>query len=441
MIILIFTPLKHQQRIIDCIDNNNSVFVIAAMGAGKTASTAQGIINKLNSFEVSRVLIIAPLRVAKHQWPSEFKKWENFMDFVPALAVGPASKRVAALDSNAEITVINRENIPWLVDYFGKKWPFDMIVIDESSSFKRQTTSRFKALKKIRKLTKHWILLTGTPSPNSLLELWPQVFLLDGGDRLGKTFSGFRDKYFTSDFMGYSWELRQGADDAIHEKIKDLCVIVESYAGLPDRVDMTHKVELPPVAKSTYNAMKKDFLIELNDTAIDAANAAVLAGKLQQIASGNVYNELREVEKIHSAKINALSELVDETAGDNLFIAYNYKHERQAIIDKFPQAVDIKEPSALDRWNRGEIKMLLAHPASSGHGLNLQDGGHRVVWYSPTWSNELKLQLDARLHRHGQKHTTFVHTIIAADTIDEDIIDAVANKKTVQDLLIRALKK
>lgn len=438
---MIFTPRPYQQRIVDRIEKNESSFIIAAMGAGKTAATIAAMINKLNSFDVARILIIAPLRVAKEQWPSEFKKWENFSQFAPAVAIGTAQQRVSALNQNSEITVINRENMKWLVEHYGKKWPFDMIVIDESSSFKQQSTQRFKALKKIRKLSTSWVLLTGTPSPNSLLELWPQVFLLDGGHRLGKTFSGFRDKYFTSDFMGYSWELRPGADNAIHEKIKDLCVIVESYAGLPDRIDMTHKIDLPAPARAIYNAMKKDFLIELNDTAIDAANAAVLAGKLQQIASGNVYNELREVEKIHSAKINALSELVDETAGDNLFIAYNYRHERAAILNKFPHAVDIKSDGAVDAWNRGEIQMLLAHPASSGHGLNLQDGGRRVVWYSPTWSNELKLQLDARLHRQGQTKTTFVHTIIAADTIDDDIIYAVNNKKTLQDILIRALKK
>lgn len=438
---MLFSPHDYQKPISDKIATEQSAFIIATMGAGKSASTLDGLTKLFDQFEINRVLVIAPLRVAEHTWPTECDKWDSFNHLTTATAIGPPAKRNAAIMSGAELTFINRENIPWLVKTYGKKWPFDTVVIDESSSFKNPSSQRFKALKKIRPLVSRWVLLTGTPTPNSLLELWPQVFLLDGGERLGRTFSAYRSRYFESDFMGYKWTPRAGAEQQIHDAVADLCVVVEKYDGLPDRVDLTETIQLPKKAQSQYDEMVREMIIEFGDEEITAVNAAVLAGKLQQLCNGAIYDENRKVIDVHSEKLDALDALLEQAEGENVLLAYNYKHDLARIKERHPEAVDIKEKGALERWNKGEIRLLLAHPASAGHGLNLQDGGNRIIWFSPTWSTELKLQFDARLHRQGQEKPVFVHTIIAENTIDGDVIEAVTTKKSVQDILIEAVKK
>lgn len=436
-----FSPHDYQKPIIKKIVNDQSAFVIALMGTGKSASTLSGITDLFDQFEISRVLIVAPLRVAQHTWPTEVSKWDNFKHLTTATAIGSPKQRHSAIMSGADLTFINRENIPWLVKEYGKRWPFDMVVIDESSSFKSSSSQRFKALKKVRGMVDRWVLLTGTPTPNSLLEIWSQVFLLDGGERLGRTFSAFRSRYFESDYMGYKWQPRKGSDDLIHDAVADLCVVVEKYDGLPDRVDLTETVELPKKARDQYDEMIKEMIIEIGDEEITAVNAAVLAGKLQQICNGAIYDENRNIVEIHNAKLDALDDLLEQAEGENVLLAYNYKHDLARIKQRHPDAVDIKEPDAVERWNKGEIRLLLAHPASAGHGLNLQNGGNRIIWFSPTWSTELKLQFDARLHRQGQDKPVFIHTLIADDSIDGDIVEAVKDKKSVQDILIESVKK
>jgi len=432
-----FKPHKYQQDIIDKIRSGDT-FVIAQMGGGKTAATLEAL-SKLKAG--LQALIIAPLRVASHTWPDEINKWDNFKSMPYALAVGPLSKRTMAIDKKQMITIINRENIPWLVKHHGKNWPYDVVVIDESSSFKSASSQRFKALKKVRKYIKRVVLLTGTPAPNSLLELWSQVFLLDEGTRLGKSFHAFKQRYFESDYMGYKWTPRAGAERRIYDAIRDLCVVVESYDGLPDRLDLVENVKLSHRVQSEYDLFEREQLMSLNGQDVSAVNAAVLSGKLAQFASGAVYDDDKNWHVIHNEKLDALESLLEQAEGENVLVAYNYRHEYERIKAKFPHAVDIKEPGAIDQWNRGAIKLLLAHPASAGHGLNLWSGGHRIIWFSPTWSNELKLQFDARLYRQGQTNTVFIHTLAASGTLDYDIIDAVQNKKTVQQMLIEKVKK
>lgn len=436
-----FSPRDYQKPITDKIVSDHSAFIIATMGAGKTASTLDGISRLFDEFEVARVLIVAPLRVASHTWPSEVAKWDSFNHLTTKTAIGSPAKRHAAIAAGAQLTFINRENIPWLVKEYGKKWPFDMVVIDESSSFKNSSSQRFKAFKKVRKFVDRWVLLTGTPTPNSLLEIWSQVFLLDGGERLGRAYSAFRSRYFESDYMGYKFTPRPGADKQIHDAVADLCVVVEKYDGLPDRVDLTESVQLPKKARDQYDEMVRELIIEMGDDEITAVNAAVLVGKLQQLCNGAIYNEAGDVVEVHDEKLNALDDLLEQSEGENVLIAYNYKHDLTRIKARYPDAVDIKEDGAIDRWNAGKIRMLLAHPASAGHGLNLQDGGNRIIWLSPTWSTELKLQFDARLHRQGQQKPVFIHTITVDESVDGDIIEAVTHKKSVQDILIDAVKK
>lgn len=429
-----FKPHSYQQDMIDMIRKQNT-FVIAQMGAGKTAATLEAL-----TTAKGRILIIAPLRVAKYTWPDEIDKWENFDAMGYSVCVGPLKKRLEALNDNNDITIINRENVPWLVDHYGLEWPFKIVVIDESSSFKSQKSQRFKALKRVRKLIKRMVLLTGTPAPNTPMELWPQVFLLDGGMRLGTAFTRFRESYFVSDYFGYKWEPKPDAKDKILNKIKDLCVIVESYGGLPDRVDLTNKVYLSPDVMEEYQYFERHQLAEIGGSEVTATNAAVVVGKLAQMAGGAVYDDEQKWHSVHGEKISALEELLEACEGENVLVAYNYRHEADRIKATFKHAVDIKDDGVIEKWNKGQVSLMLAHPASAGHGLNLAAGGNRIIWFSPTWSNELKLQFDARLHRQGQTKPVFIHTLVADETIDEDIVDAVINKKRVQDIVIKKLK-
>lgn len=436
---MIFEPRDYQQRIIAHIEGHESAFVLAQMGSGKTAAT----LHSLKTVRPKRVLIIAPLRVAKHTWPNEIAKWSNFEHYTYAVAVGTPKQRTEAIMGGASIVIINQENVVWLIDNFWDKLNFDMVVIDESSAYKNASSKRFKALKKLRDKgkVKRWVLLTATPTPNSLMEAWSQMYLLDKGERLGKAFYSFKQRYFVSDYMGYKWEPRPKAEAFIREKIAETAIVVERYDGLPDRVDLIESVTLPSKALKAYEELERDNLLELDFGEITAVNAAVLVGKLQQLAGGAIYKDDGDYEIYHDAKLEALQGLLDQAEGENVLVAYNYRHEFERIMEKYPEAVSIKDRDAIERWNRGEIKLLLAHPASAAHGLNLQDGGRRIIWYSPTWSNELKLQFDARLHRQGQKDHVFIHTLCADSTIDHEIVQAVADKKTAQDVLLAAVKK
>ena len=426
-----FTPRSYQQDIIDFVAANKRSFIIAAAGAGKTSAVLSGIDPS------DKTLIVAPLRVAKHTWPDEIKKWDFGLSY--SSVIGPAKVRQAALKVKASVYIINVDNLVWLLN---QQIGFDHIIIDESSMFKSPSSKRFKE-------TRKWLrnrgsvkvtLMTATPAPNTLMDTWAQMALLDDGQRLGRSFSGFRSRYYESDYMGYQWTPKLHAAKAIKDKIAEVATVVENYAGLPDLVELTEYVDMPDAAWSDYEQMKKDALLEFEDEDISAANAAVVVGKLAQIAAGAVYDDQRNVRIYHDAKIEALKDIV-ATTNDNILVAYSWQHDAERIRKALPNAVDIKEDGAIDRWNAGKVKLLLAHPKSAGHGLNLQDGGRRIVWFNPTWSNELKIQFDARLYRQGQSKTVFVHTIMAQGTIDEDVLEAQKNKWSLQKMLIDAVKK
>lgn len=435
-----FTPRDYQSDIINHIVTHKSAFVLAQMGAGKTVATLEAI----HQIKPKRVLLIAPLRVAQYTWPSEIAKWDNFSHYRYTVAVGTPKARKAAIEARAPLTIINTENLLWFLTEYGKSGfdDFDMVIIDESSMFKSQSSKRFKELKKWRRKAKvsRWVLLTATPTPNSLLEIWPQTFLLDGGERLGTAFGAFRLRYFDSDFMGYKWTPKAHADDMIHRKVSDISIVVERYDGLPERVDIIEPVTMPKQAMELYQALVKDLLIEMSDKDITAVNAAVLAGKLQQMASGAIYAEDGSYEVVHNEKIKALRSLMDEVGHENVIVTYNYQHELERILAEFPEAVHVKEKDSINRWNKGEIKMLISHPASMAHGINAQEGGRRIIWFSPTWSNELDAQFNARLHRQGQKDTVFVHKLVTQETIDYNVLDIVRSKRSVQDALLAAVK-
>jgi len=426
-----FNPHKYQQEIVAHIAAHKRSFVIAAAGAGKTAAV-------LSTIQPGkRTLIIAPLRVARHTWPDEIEKWD--FGLTTSMVMGTPAKRRAALAADADVFISNVENVAWIID---QGVTFDRVVVDESSLFKNPTSKRFKALGKHLKgcPDTEVVLMTATPSPNGLLDVWSQMFLLDQGKRLGRSFYGFKQRFFESDFMGYTWTPREASVPKIRAAISEVATVVENYAGLPQIVQLNEFVDIPNKAMEAYNAMRRDFLVEVNDAELSAANAAVMVGKLAQISAGACYDDDGDVVDYHDAKIKALREIV-ETTDENILVAYTWRHDKERVLEVFPDAIDIKDPGAVDAWNAGDVPLLLAHPRSAGHGLNLQGGGRRIVWLNPTWSNELKIQFDARLFRQGQKDTVFVHTILAAETIDEEIMEVVGTKKTMQDLLIAAVKK
>ena len=396
-----------------------------------------------NRFSIGKVLIICPLRVARTVWHTEAANWEHTKNFTFSIVTGTLNERLTALQRSADIYVINRENTKWLVEYYKNKFPFDMVVIDESSSFKSHASQRFKALKKILHKITRMVLLTGTPAANGYMDLWSQIYLLDGGHRLGRTISNFRSNYFQSDFMGFKYELRDGAVHRIQEKITDLVLSMQSqdYLNLPDYISSVLATPLTKTLLKQYDEFKRDMLMSLKkENDITAVSAAVLTNKLLQYCSGNMYDEAKEVHHIHDLKIETLKEVVDENPNDNILVAYNYKHELEALTQSFPNAVVLdKRGEAVARWNKGEIKMLLTNPASCGFGLNLQHGGSLIVWYGFTWSLELYQQFNARLHRQGQTEKVRVMHI-AVGEVEYRLMSTLAKKDVTQDILLKALK-
>jgi len=342
------------------------------------------------------------------------------------------------------VYIINRENVKWLVEHYGKNWPFDMVVIDESSSFKSPSSQRFKALRKVFNLTDRMVQLTGTPSPNGMMDLWAQIALLDNGERLGRNMTAYKNRYFESDFMGYNYTLRDGADKLIQDKIADITISMKSedYLQLPERIDLVERVQMSPKHQKQYKQLEKEFILALNDGEVTALSAATLANKLLQYANGALYvDDIQTYEVLHQHKLDALAELVEDNPTENILVAYNYKFDLDQLVKRFPDAVVMdKEGVAVDEWNKGNIKMLLAHPASAGHGLNLQHGGAVTVWYGLNWSLELYQQFNGRLHRQGQKRCVRVIHLVAEGTIDEKVMQAIENKAETQEALMQALK-
>ena len=435
---------KYQDRAVNHILEKPKSALFLDMGLGKTVSTLTAIEDLMyDSFDVNKVLIIAPLRVCNTVWMQESKKWEHTQGLTFSNLAGGKKGMMIGLQRKADIYIINRENIKALVMHLGKKWDFDMVVIDESSSFKSPSSQRFKAMKKVLPQISRMVLLTGTPASNGYGDLYSQFFLLDGGYRLGRTQTMFRTRYFDKDYMGWTYTLRDGAVKMIQDQIQDLVLSMsaDDYLELPDFVPSVLGNELEGELLRKYLKFKNDMILEMGkDEHITAMSAATLTNKLLQFCSGNMYDEVGTVHKVHDLKVETLKEIIDENPNDNVLVAYNYKHELEALVNAFPDGVVLdKDGRAVDDWNKGNIKILFAHPASAGHGLNLQDGGSLIVWYGFTWSLELYQQFNARLHRQGQtKKVRAMH--IAVGDIEHDLMTALAKKDAVQSELLEVLK-
>lgn len=443
-----YTPHDYQRHTTKFIIDHPEAAIFLGMGMGKTISTLTAINDLIrNRFETQKVLVIAPIRVARDTWTAELEKWDHLAGLTVSPIIGTAKRRQAAANRRADIYTIGRENIPWLVKHHGSRWPYDMVIIDELSSFKNPQAKRFKALKKVRPKIRRIVGLTGTPAPNSLLDIWAPFRLIDNGQRLGKYITHYRDQYFTpgrrNGTIVYNWNLRPGADQAIYDNIADITVSMRTtdYLQLPEATHQHITVQLPAKARKHIDTLKRDLVLDLEDDTIDAANAATLSLKLQQLAGGAIYNEAGDdYITIHDEKIQALAELVDQAQGNNMLVCYWFKHECDRILDAIPTARVLDTQQDFEDWNAGKIPVALIHPASAGHGLNLQSGGHIMVWYTTPWSLELYEQANARLHRQGQTEPVSIIHIDTADSIDQTVHQALTRKDTTQQALITAVK-
>lgn len=435
---------SYQRRAVQFVLDNPYCALWLGLGLGKTISTLTALAELIDGFETHKALVIAPLRVANTVWAKEAANWDHTRHLRVIVCTGSQAKRLSALQDDADICVINRENVPWLVKHFGKRWPFDCVVIDEASSFKNSKSQRFRALKRVRPYIDRLIELTGTMAPNGLIDLWAQAYLMDQGARLGRTKTGYLQRWFESDFMGYTWTPRPNADAEIHAALSDvvLTMTAEDYLDMPERIDVSVPVALPPKLQREYESLERDFLIEIDAEGVTAVNAGALANKLLQFCNGAVYRDDGSAVELHTGKLDALAEIVEDNAGEPILVAYNYKTDLARLRERFPQAVVLdKEGAAVADWNAGRIPILLAHPASAGHGLNLQAGGNVIVWFGLNWSLELYQQFNGRLHRQGQNNAVRVIHLVAEGCIDEKVMQAIANKADTQHQLIQALKQ
>jgi SNF2 family DNA or RNA helicase len=447
-----FKPHDYQVYTIEQIKKKPKIALILDMGLGKTVCTLTAINDLMyDSFDIGKVLVIAPLRVADMTWPDEVEKWDHLKYLRISKVIGSAAKRVEALEKRADIYIINRENTKWLIDYYlskTKKWPFDTIVIDESSSFKNHQSQRFKALKKAAAVSKRVIELTGTPAPNSLMDLWSQIYLLDQGERLGQSITKYRNMYFYPDkrnqVVVFSYKPKPGAEKEIYKQIGDIAVSLKAsdHIKMPDRIDNFIKLKMSKRIRAIYEEMERNYLVSIDEEMITATSAGVVSNKLLQMANGAAYDEDRKVIHIHDLKLEALEEIIEENDKKPILVLYNYQHDHQRLIQRFeklkPRELETKKD--LDDWNNGSIQILLAHPASMGHGLNLQAGGNIIVWFGLTYSLESYLQANARLYRQGQKETVIINHLITEDTEDENAIQRLTQKRMNQDELIEAVK-
>ena len=444
-----FIPHKYQKYAIDFIKQHNISALLLDMGLGKTAISLTAVNDLMfDSFEVHKVLIIAPLRVARFSWGAEIRKWDQLKNLRYSIIVGTEKERRAALQQKADIYIINRENLPWLIE--NSKFDYDMVVVDELSSFKNYQAKRFKALMKVRPSVKRIVGLTGTPSSNGLMDLFAEFKLLDMGHRLGRFIGQYRSTYFQPDKMNgmvvYSYKPLPGAEEKIYEKISDITISMKAtdHLQMPALISSCYEVELSAAERQKYEQLKKDLVLPIGDDEITAANAAALSGKLCQLANGAIYDDDNKAVRIHDRKLDALEDIIESMNGRPLLVAYWFKHDFDRIAERLSE---LKVPfSKLDtdesivKWNSGEIPVALIHPASAGHGLNLQSGGSTLVWFGITWSLELYQQTVARLWRQGQKHTVVIQHIITKNTIDENIMAALEKKEHTQNALIDAVK-
>ncbi|MGI6076488.1 MAG: SNF2-related protein [Pyramidobacter sp.] len=444
---MIYQPHPYQEYATKRILEQEAVGLFLDLGLGKTVATLTAIDQLLyDFFEVSKVLVIAPLRVAQKTWPDEVKKWDHLRHLRISKVLGSEKQRMAALQAQADIWIINRENVEWLVDLYGKDWPFDMVVIDELSSFKSPKARRFRALRKVRPMIKRIVGLTGTPAPNGLIDLWPQIYLLDQGKRLGKTVTGYRSRYFEPGKRNrtviFTWDPKPGAEEAIYKQLEDLCVSMsaDDWLHMPERIDRVIEAQLSEEAQVKYDQLERDMLLPFTTGDVTADSMAVLSNKLLQLANGAVYDENGAVQEIHQAKIDALDDVLEAANGQPVLVFYAYRHDRDRLLAHIPTARELETEQDIDDWNQGKIQVLLAHPASAGHGLNLQAGGHIIVWFGLTWSLELYQQANARLYRQGQEKSVIIHHLVAVGTIDEDVMKVLAGKEVSQKALLEAIK-
>lgn len=408
-----------------------------------TVSTLTAIKDLLDACAIKRVLVVAPLRVARSVWPDEIAEWSHLTGLSVSVCLGNEKQRLAGLAKTADIYTINRENVAWLVKKANGKWPFDMVVIDESSSFKSPSSQRFRALKKVFDLSQYMILLTGSPAPNGLLDVWSQYFLIDGGMALGRTYTGYKTRFFEQDYNGYNWLPKPGAAKLIHKAMsyRVLSMQAEDYLELPDRIDITVPVSLPEHTAADYDEFEKHLIIELEDDTIEALSAGVLANKLLQWCNGFVYTEDGAWIETHDAKLDAMEDILEDAGDEPVMVAYNYKVDLERIKRRFPHATVMdKNPDTITRWNARKIKLLLIHPASAGHGLNLQKGSNILIWFGLNWSLELYEQTCARLHRQGQTRPVRVYHIVVKGCLDERVMRVLAQKDKVQSSLLSALQ-
>lgn len=443
-----YKPYEYQQFATEYIIENPIAAVFLQCGLGKSVITLTAIHELvLDRFEVQRVLVIAPLRVARETWPDEISKWDHLKGLTYSIAVGSEKERRTALMQDTHIHIINRENVHWLIEKSGLPFDYDMVIIDELSSFKSHTAQRFKSLLKVRYRINRIVGLTGTPSSNGLIDLFAQFRILDGGKRLGRYITQYRNEYFTPDKMNgpqvFSWRPRPGAEDVIYSKISDITISMKStdYLKMPECICTTVLADMSPHETKVYNKLKKELVIQLGSTQIDAKNAAALSGKLCQLACGAVYADDKTTVLIHNRKLDALDNLIEAANGNPVLIAYWFKHDLVRIQKRFPEACELKTGKDITNWNAGKLPVALIHPASAGHGLNLQAGGSTLIWFGLTWSLELYQQTNARLWRQGQQSDTVViHHIITKGTIDEQIMEALSKKDQTQNALINAVK-
>ncbi len=436
-----FRPHKYQEEAINKIIEIDRCGLFLDMGLGKTVITLTAINDLMfNRFEVNKVVIIAPLKVAEDTWVKELSKWDHLTNLSMSLVLGDKNKRIKALETQADIYVINRENVSWLVTYLGRDWDFDTVVIDELSSFKNPSASRFKSLKKVIGKSSRVVGLTGTPNPNGYIDLWSQIYLLDSGERLGKTLTRFRDTYFVPDkrdsYRIFTYKLKSGADKLINEEISDICISMKAddYLDLPDKIFVNHEISLKN--RKIYDELEQEFYFEFDKgSEVTAASKSVLINKLLQLCNGAVYTDGDKYQVVHDDKLDKLEEIVESTLDSPILCFYQYKHDLDRIINRFDFAKELSQDN-IDAWNKGKIKLLLTHPASSAYGLNLQDGGNVIVWFGLPWNLELYQQANARLHRQGQRRNVFIHHLICENTVEERVLETLQRKGIVQDELL-----
>lgn len=444
-----FIPHSYQAYSINKIINNKKYGLFLEMGTGKTVSTLTAIEKlKYDYLEVDKVLVIAPKRVAEDTWAQEIDKWSHLSNLTISLVLGTPKQRTEALAKDADIYVTNKENTKWICEKFRKDWPFDMLVIDELSTFKNSDSQRFKILKKQMPLVDRFVGLTGTPAPNNLIDIWSQIYLIDGGERLGKYKTHFKQAYFYPTHQVsenvYNWALRNGADDAIYNKISDITVSIKSedYLEMPERIDNAQEVKLSKKERAVYDQLKADMVIEDEADAnkdIEALTSATLTQKLLQLSNGAVYTLDGTYKTIHDKKLERLDEIIEEAQGKPILLFYSFKHDKERILERYDFAEELKG-DYMERWNNGDIKLLIAHPASAGHGINLQYGGSIAVWFGLTWNLEHYEQANARLFRQGQTETTVIHHIMTENSVDQDVYKGLQNKQLGQNALMQAVK-